>query len=443
MAEKIKVVWLCHFSNARIRELYPTDSSRKLYYFVRKILHLPHKNGSSNDFAPWVSGGIREMQKHDDIELHVISPQTDMKGRIYEFEDNGVFYHFYNPNWSLLLMHLIKHNARLWLKLQNSSRYALRFIKQIKPDIVNLLGTENTYHSCAALYVPQNIPMMVSLQTMYSNPDRLKHKNNFGIDKSVKWKVDVMIQQKFKFFGVMGIMHRDWLLKHNPGAIPLAFSFCGDALPEVNPVDKEYDFVNFAMGHTITKGSYDSLKALALVKKKYPTVTLNYVGNISDEVMNDFREIIEKEDLKDNVIFTPFFKERKDMFQHLQKSRFAVLPVYFDNVSGTTIQAMHYGLPTITNVTSGTPFLNVGGERVLLSEIGNVEMLAEKMISLMDNPDLCERLKSSAKEYVDTLSDNTRINDRLVEDYKAIVNYYKNGNPIPAELLFNENNPLI
>lgn len=288
---KLKVVWLCHFSDEEVRRKYPQKTSRPLYNFARKILGLYKKNGLSSDFAPWVTGGIEEMRKHGDVELHIISPQTDMKGITCEFSIDGVYYHFYNPNWTLLLMHVLKNNA-LWRKLQNSSHHANKFISKIHPDIINMIGAENPYHSCTVLDVDKNIPVMVSLQTIYANPDRLQYKNNKRIDKTPHWYIDKLIQTNFHFFGVMGIMHRDKLLINNPNAVPLAFSFCGPKMPVVKEVNKEYDFINFAATHKITKGSMDSLKALAIVKEQYPDVNLNFVGGCTDEVRKELDAIL-------------------------------------------------------------------------------------------------------------------------------------------------------
>ena len=50
--KKLKVIWLCHFSNPEIRKHYPRKVKRPLYHFMRKLLHLPYKNGAPKDFAP-------------------------------------------------------------------------------------------------------------------------------------------------------------------------------------------------------------------------------------------------------------------------------------------------------------------------------------------------------------------------------------------------------
>lgn len=436
--EKLKVVWLCHFSNKEVRQLYPRKTKRPLYRFARKLLGLHEKEGGGSDFAPWITAGIEEVRKHDDMELHVISPQTDMKGLSCEFESHGVYYHFYNPNWTLLMMNLVK-NLNLWLKLQNSSCYAKKFIKKIKPDIVDLIGVENIYHSCAILYLDETIPKMITLQTFYSNPETLQLRPYKS--ETLNWKLERKILPKYRFFNVTSPQHKKLLMEINRNAVSFAYSFWASKLPqiEIEEKEKEYDFINFASGLGKPKGPLDTLHALAIVKKRYPNVKLNFSGKIEGTGVEkkDYDELIEKYGLQNNVSFTSYHETQRDLFRHIKKARFAVLPIYFDVVPGTLIQAMYYGLPAVTYATYGTPNINKDDERILIAERGNVEQLAEKMLLLLDNPQKAEVLKKKAMQWADDSFDNAKLYYRLLEDYKAIIAYEKHGTQIPEHLLMN------
>ena len=295
------------------------------------------------------------------------------------------------------------------------------------------IGAENPYHSCAALDVKQNIPIMVSLQTVYTNPDRLKFYPN--VDKSKNWYIAKLIHEQCRYFGATGRMHHDLLLKDNPDAIVFSLSWCSSNLPDVKALDKEYDFVNFAAQLSIQKGFHDSIRALALVKEKYPEVSLNLVGGNSD-VKIELESLVNSLGLRNNVTFTPFFEKQEDMFQHIQKSRFAVLPCMIDIISGTMTQSMYYGLPLVVYKTTGTPKFNVKKECVLISEINNIESLAQNMLLLLDNPEKAAQLKKNAREYILDAKDNKKITDNLIADYHAIIAHYHNGTAIPEELLF-------
>jgi glycosyltransferase involved in cell wall biosynthesis len=431
--EKIKVAWICHFSNSYIRDKVPINYKRILYKLARKMLGLYNKDGKNSDIAPWVTGGIQEMEKRNEIELHVISPQVGLKKLTYEFEMNGIYYHFYNPSFTLFLMHCIK-NVNMWRKMQISSYFTNKFLKRIKPDIINLIGTENPYYSCTVLDIKLKVPIFVSMQTVYSNPERLKYWPES--DKNLHWKIELMIHERLRYFGATGSLHRDLLLKNNPNAIVFDIQFPYPKMPSVFEVPKEYDFVNFALAHGARKGTTDSLESLSIVKKQFPKVTLNIVGGCDDKTRQDLDKMIENLDLKNNVVFTDFFQNQSDLFQHIKKSKFALLPVKLDIISGTILQAMFYELPVITYQTTGTPILNRKNECVLISDKGNINSLADNMILLLSNPQKAEILRKNAKQEALEKMDNSKIVNQLIKDYRAIINHYNEGISIPKELLF-------
>ena len=139
--------------------------------------------------------------------------------------------------------------------------------------------------------------------------------------------------------------------------------------------------------------------------------------------------------LQDNVTFTPSFELQKDVFQHIQKARFALLPYKLDYISSTTWQAMYYKMPVICYKTMGTPTINKDKECILIADMENVESLAEKMLVLLDNHVKADELRKNAKQLVDAKNDGKKISDEIVRNFRAIVDHYNNGTPIPKEYL--------
>lgn len=431
--EKIKVVWLCHFSNVQTRKRMQLSNNRFLYTFIKKLLGKETRNKEYKDIAPWISIMIEEFEKMDDVELHVISPQVGLKGFTSEFEINGVQYHFYNPDISLLLSSMIK-NVKLWLKLQPGSKIVNRFLKKIRPDIVNLIGAENYYHSCVVLDIDKKIPVLVTCQTIYANPERLKYDPEAA--KRKNWAIELLIQKDKKYFACGGRMHRDLLLNNNPDAVVFN-GYLPSRMPErIEEPTKEYDFVCFAAGHGGNKGTEDAIEAIALVKTFKPEVKLNIVGKCSPDVRITLNNQIKKLDVSDNVIFHGYFPEHVDMFRQVMKSRFALLPVKMDIISSTTREAMFLGLPVVTYKTSGTPLLNREKECVLLADIGDIHKLAENMISLLKSDTLAEQLSKNAQEYIDNNFNNAREAQKLKSIYQAIIRHHTLGSIIPDDLLF-------
>ena len=96
---------------------------------------------------------------------------------------------------------------------------------------------------------------------------------------------------------------------------------------------------------------------------------------------------------------------------------------------------MHYEMPVVCYRTLGTPTINAEKECILIADIDNVQMLAEKMLLLLENPDKAEALRRNAKELVDSKNDGKKITDEIVRNFHAVVEHYRNGTSIPKEYL--------
>lgn len=436
MQKKIKVVWICHFSNKDVRAKIKT-SYGKFELFVRKLFGKNNESFKNNDFAPWVNNLIHEFEQFENVELHIIAPVSDLIVRLSEFEIRDVKYHFFRGNLKFPFEHIVRKLLGSKRSFINNKQSVKSLIKKINPDIVNLIGSENPYYSATILGI-KDIPIYVSAQTVYTNPDRLKLS---GERDQLRWNIEMKIHKKEKYFGCSGRLHYDLILQNNPEAIIFKMFFPIQHPSEVKIEDKIYDFVSFSQSLSPKKGTNDAVKALAIVKKKFPDVSLNLIGNFdkSSAYGKDLLQQIGVLGLTENIIFTPYFPIHSDMHQYTQKSRFALLPVKLDVISGSIIEAILLDLPIVTYKTTGTPYLNKDTECVLISDVGNIEALAANMIKLMESPELANVMRIKAKEFVNKTYDNTRSAKRLLADYYAVIEHYHHGTPISDELLFKTN----
>lgn len=425
--DKISVALICGFSNAKVRAHLPLDN-RKLYNIARRLLGMPARVSKYGDVAAWDTHLIEHMRLRDDVELHVISAHVGMKKGVISFQEDGVDYHFVRSDRATLLKRLIP-SASLWHKL-NPMRPAVRkIVRRINPDIIALVGAENPHISGTVLGLDE-YPLIVKCQTIYNNPDRVKT----GKMNPKNAYVEKLILEKVRYVAVNSKNHYELFRQMNRTAYNFHWKL-GNIYPEFDIKEKRYDFVNFAMAMSLKKGFHDSVKALAIVKKKYPNVKLNLIGGGEEAVKKELEALIAELGLQDNVEFTPFFTLQEDLFRHIHYSRFAVLPCKIDFVPGTIRQSMHYGLPVVCYETTGTPTLNNDNECVLIAENGNVEDLADKMLILMNDEKKALELKNNAKALSDKKRDDAGIISQIVDNFKAVIANYRNGTPIPSELI--------
>ena len=427
----MRVLLIAGFLDGEVRkqDIFKKDSL--CFHKLVRFFGLPARVGQLNDNAPWVRGVISFLETQDDIDLHVLGPQIRLKKNLTEFESNGVKYHFYSSEWTSLLRKLNHYN--LWKRLQNAGHYTIKVIDKVKPDLVVLSGAENPATSVSILYADK-YPRYCLCQTIYNNPERAM----YNTPNKLIQDMEKDIFSNLQFFGVYSKMHYDLLKEMKPDANIFKFGYPSkDILLEPTKTEKQFDFVNFALMHGSRKGTPDSIQALALVKQKYPNVILNIVGGCDEGGRAKLEQLVKELRLEDNVTFTPFFEKRSDLLLHIQKSRFAVLPCKLDYVSGTMNQSMQLGLPLVVYKTTGTPTFNREKECVLIAEKENVEELARHMLTLMKHPEKAEMLAKNAREYQEKKVEyNNGNGNRLMANFKAIIENYRYGTPIPLEQLF-------
>lgn len=415
----LKVVWICHFSNEDIRKKLPL-SKRKNY----------------SDFAPWVNNLIKEFEQLDNIDLHIIAPHRGLLKTTYSFESHKIKYHLFKPD-----LPIVHKTIPTKFYLNDNLRYLInrffikRFLKRIKPDIINLIGAENPYYSISALDI-KSTPVYLSCQTVYSNPLRKVHSVSV---KPYIWDVELKIHNKIKYFGCVGRMHRDLVMKNNPNARVFKMFFPLQKPKQVKQLAKKTDFVFFAAGVTKKKGIEDAIEALAIVVKHYANITLNVVGSVNPDYKQHLLDKIKNHHLEKNIIFHGYFPVHADMHQHITSARFALLPVKLDVIPSAVIEAIFLDLPVVTYKTTGTPYLNRDNQSVLISEIDDITGLADNMLKLLNSPDLALSLRKNAKKFVENEFDNTSSALRLVNNYKAVIDNYYNNTTIPNEQLFDTN----
>jgi len=344
--EKLKVAWICHFSNEKVREKLPLS---KRSFLNRLKMLLEKQPYVYTDIAPWINNLITEFEEFKDVELHVIAPHAGLSPFKYSFEMNGIYYHFFKPDLpsrlDVLVRRLLHKEKRLFLL---NRLWVKQFIKEIQPDIVNLIGTENPYYSIAVLDI-EDIPVFVSAQTVYTNPDRQKISGNCD---PLRWNTKLKIHHKEKYYGCAGRMHRDLILRNNPDAIIFKNFFPIQYPTKVKEVEKEFDFIYFAQEVSQKKGIEDAIDALAIVKKEKSDITFNVVGNCPTNYKVFLNNKIDNLGLTENISFHDYFPIHQDMYQYIKKAKFALLPVKLDVIPSTVVEAMFLQLPVVTYKTT-------------------------------------------------------------------------------------------
>ncbi len=392
---KIKVVWICRVSDPDINDR------------LKPLKRTPQ-------VAPWISDTADYLSDYDEIELHIISPHEYITG-IKEFNRNGVYYYFFNNNipiWGRHWPGFFKWD--IMTNYAHNKRVVRKIIQSINPDVIHLQGAENPYYSSTALQFLGKYPLVVNLQRMSLNFFRGNSKEAV---KAVE--VEQEILSKFKHFSVRTKKMKEDLLSYNPKAITHWVRY---NIPELMPksLKKEYDLVYFAqIGKT--KGIEDTIECLKILKSKYRKVTLCIMGSCSSAYKEYLLKMAEEKGVADCILWKGFLPSLEEVHNEASKARISVLPTHWDIIPGTIIESMQLGLPVVSYKAGSIPELNEEKENVLLSEIGDIEGLANNIIRLLTDDDLYNTMRDRGIECIKNRYNNENIFQQHLNCYRKVI----------------------
>lgn len=392
--KKIKVVWICYVSNQQIRE--------KLNYYKWTPIALIRKALGKiifSDYGKWNSNAIKEFEKIDDIDLHIISPHMYIS-YLHEFVINNVSYHIINSEddnfMEIIRTRLLKKRRTNYNK---NAKKINKLVEKINPDIVHMIGVEIPFYGEAGLLLSEKRPFIINLQTLVNDPDFL---NNYFIGKE-KYeylaKLEEKLIKKADYIGTKIDFFRNIILqKIKPNAKFLDISLAVGEDITISNYKKEYDFVYFAVN--ISKAVDWALEAFAIAKQQYPNITLHVVGGYSSDLMSNIKNRMQELGLGNEVDFTGLMPTHDDVIEEVRKARFALLPLKIDQISGTVREAMSNGLPVVTTITPATPKLNEKRESVLLSEKEDFKAMADNMCKLLSDANYAKQIQQNAAQTI-------------------------------------------
>ena len=164
---------------------------------------------------------------------------------------------------------------------------------------------------------------------------------------------------------------------------------------------------------TPSKGIAEYIKAAEIVKKKYPDVVFDIVGPLDSKVENLEDNLLQKATDKGVVAY---HGATTDVPLWIAKCRFFVYPSYYpEGVPRCAMQAIACGRPLITCNTQGCKETAVDGLNGFVIEPKNVEILAEKMIWMIEHPEEIEKMAVESRKLAEKKFDVNKINQQLID----------------------------
>ncbi|WP_454733014.1 MULTISPECIES: glycosyltransferase family 4 protein [Cupriavidus] len=170
------------------------------------------------------------------------------------------------------------------------------------------------------------------------------------------------------------------------------------------------------------KGADILLEAIAIVKRDFPQVKLRLAGRINDKsgygkyLLGRIKDL----GLSNNLEILGYLDEEQ-MAGILLRTNLYVTASYCDNSPNSLAEAQVMGVPCIATAVGGVLDMVDDRRSGLLVPPGDPEILAWKIKSVLQNPDLAQTLSANAREIAQRRHNRESIVESLMTAYRATI----------------------
>ena len=391
----------------------------------------------------WMEALLGEFKEKGEHEL-VVATATLTKQTI-KYKKDGVVYYALPDTYPLLYNEKKKGNMRAWEEL----------IQAEKPDVIHVFGTEFSHGLCA-LRVKGDIPVILHMQGVLASIAKfyqagLSNKEFRTCTLRDFLKRDSMRKQQKRYFARAKkevemialsknvISENDWCNAYVKAVAPDAqiyyraesmntvFAEAPWAADEI----EQYTIGCNASGYPI-KGLHILLKAVALLKEKYPAIKLHIPGppvvaadNFKARLKKSgyakyIEKLIAKLQLQEQVVWVGN-QSQKDLAEHNRRLHVFVMPSVIENHSNSLKEAMMQGIPCVASAVGGVTSYAKHGENALLYRPEEFEMLAYHLDRLFQDFAYAKELGIAGKAAMQELHESAKIYQKTIEIYRQVL----------------------
>jgi glycogen(starch) synthase len=149
------------------------------------------------------------------------------------------------------------------------------------------------------------------------------------------------------------------------------------------------------------KGTLEAIQAMAIVHQQAPLARLYIAGGIIpayQDYGHMVRRYVDDTGAGDYVKFLGQM-QHQDLLAAYRSSQVFVLPSYLEASSVAVVEAMAAGLPSVVSDIGGTAHLVTEGVTGYRVPAGDVQALAERILLLLRNEAMCQRVGTQAREF--------------------------------------------
>lgn len=319
-----------------------------------------------------------------------------------------------------LTIHIIKQKKPFSFFILPTIYTLKRIISKLDPDIIHVHETCPPYSSAAYLFV-KKYPVVLTIHNLLSQESEF---HSF-ITNLLTVRHEKLMLSKIQNFIVCSPQIKDIVCRITRSKVYMIPNGIDVNFKREKILNEKQNNVILYVGRLLRRKGVDLLiNAIPIIIKKIPDIKLIIVGSGPEE--ENLKNLAKKRGLEKIIQFEGFVSEEKK-FAFLDIADIFVLPSLSEPFGIAILEAMACGKPVIGSNVGGIPFIIENEKTGFLFESQNVCELAEKIIILLNEKELRDRMGKAGHEKAMEFSWNN-IAKETVEVYNKIMSngHWKN-----------------
>lgn len=191
---------------------------------------------------------------------------------------------------------------------------------------------------------------------------------------------------------------------------------------------ERYTIYASTSAQTPLKGGHIVLRALTIIKKKYPNVKVYFLASktvggkltVTSGYTKYIASLIKKYHLEDNVIFLNRLNT-EGVINIMQKANVCVIPSACENASATLREAIHIGTPSVASFRGGMTDLMQDGVSGFFYDFPDYELLAYRVCEIFADDTLANSLSKASIDYAEYIHNREKNTQDFVNMYEDIL----------------------